>query len=98
MANRRHGPSMASLRLKAAELIEQHGWAQGDYQCGGRLCLIGALRAAACGNPWDVNADITIGPALMQMGFEPGTSQAWEWNDKHTKDEVLAKLREGLDA
>lgn len=39
------------LRNKAADYIEQHGWTRGSMECNGRVCIMGALRAVAFGDP-----------------------------------------------
>lgn len=71
---------------RAADYIEQHGWCQNTMSTpSGRVCLVGALLAAA---PDAGSAQVTrildrLGPGIVS------------WNDYvgRTKEEVTARLR-----
>ncbi len=98
------GPN--ELRLKAAEIIEQRGWAQGWDQRGRGVCPLAALKLAA-----GIAADSTrmlpgeVETAISDMGFDVHMSIKTDksnrlhiWNDapERTQAEVIARLRAGL--
>lgn len=79
----------------AAALIRKHGWWNGRGPCpdpidGPPYCLATSLRAVpngAADAAWDeVRRRIGIDEADDKYGSTP------RWNDRHTKDEVLAVL------
>lgn len=82
--------------LKAAALIEKHGWCQNHYSSAdGRLCILGAVKAALgipVGDEEDVNP---IAEKACERIFDNVGVRAHFWNDRagRTQDEVVAKLR-----
>lgn len=90
------------LRLKAAEVIETRGWCQGAHSNSrGQVCALGALAAVVGRDPYDDPLTDEEAAALRAMGFKshygPELEPIWKWNDApdRTKEEVIAKLREG---
>lgn len=86
----------ATLRCKAAHLLETRGWIRGAYSEEGKHCLVGAL-CAANGTSNYVREGSAVMKALKAMGFE-NDDVAIEWNDRRRRrpHEVLARLRKGL--
>lgn len=91
----------SKLLLRAAALIEKHGWCQ-NYLISpeGKLCFAGAMKVAAYGIPFPSRPG-AIQPT-MEMAwdrFEKAVGVKWgrasKWNDEpgRTKDEVVAKIR-----
>jgi hypothetical protein len=90
----------------AAEVIEQRGWHQGDFQdeATGRVCAAGAIRIAAGGVPFESrreasNAEQAFADCLAAHGLvTPGDCPIeviGTWNDAEdrTVGEVAATLR-----
>jgi hypothetical protein len=79
----------AKLLMKAADLIEKHGWCQGRWRAtDGRLCLRGAIINSGSHQVAFAaihRVDAAIGGPYTSVG----------WNDTmgRTKEEVVAKLR-----
>lgn len=95
------------IRERAARLIEERGWHQGNWKgSDGSLCLEAALWIAAgvrdpekLHDQWppivrEIDAEIKQELGLAGPNFPPERSLA-PWNDapKRTKEEVLAALR-----
>jgi hypothetical protein len=75
------------ILLGAAEIIEQRGWCQGDFQDGnGRVCMLGAISISSVSSPMG-----EAGNAIVLLGLKSVT----QWNDTpgRTKEEVVARLR-----
>ena len=93
------------VRIRAAELIEQHGWTPSVVPEGARpLNTFRALQEAAA----ELGAAVTRRPALIELRDELGVTSifAWEaglWSKRdgfereyvraRTQDEVIAALR-----
>jgi hypothetical protein len=88
----------ATLRRRAARLLEKQGWIKGVYLDAGKLCLVGALCKASHCSFGSETYNAEIQGALFAMGFRDGEDQAIDWNDatRRRKHEVLARLRKGL--
>ncbi len=75
---------------KAADYMEEHGWARGQYKSRGAVCLIGAILMA--------NYRISNMEAhdLTARHFSSCNESVVYWNDNIAKDkeQVVAKLRE----
>lgn len=91
-----------ALRLKAAEVIEERGWCQRAFQQrDGSVCLIGALSVVLTGAATADSAALKpYRDTVASLGFMTdigGFMSAVAWNDapERTKEEVLARLREG---
>ena len=93
--------------FRAADLLEERDWVQGEGWdgeplTGGCLCLEGAIQAA-CGIPYGetTSADVNHCPAgravrRYLLGDEASNEERlYEWNDQEfrSKDEVIALLR-----
>lgn len=93
------------LRERAALLIEQRGWRQGDWRGpNGELCLDAALVIAAgkiepedLAEEWPALATAADDEIAAELGFGSSGSSCAHWNDdpRRTKAEVLAALRGG---
>lgn len=95
--------AVSNLLLKAAALIEKHGWCQNrleDQQ--GRMCLRGAIGMAAAGNAHFFHGGEWVGVAKeadQRVHNAISGGKAWEcpgmWNNERgrTQEEVVAKLR-----
>lgn len=83
----------SKLLLKAAALIESKGLCKGQYTERDRYCVFGALDASAGFFPGDgVFASCSaLDEAILRFGDAVGSIAGW--NDDHTKEEVVAKLR-----
>lgn len=81
--------------LKAADLIEEHGHVQGRYgneRVG--FCILGALHmAVGIKSPDSVPDDPVVAAAVNKYLATAIKARADDWNDSHSKDEVVAKLR-----
>ncbi len=77
------------LLLKAADLIEQRGWTQGEMDSPKGVCVLGALGWGRGHNPARTVAIIRFQEAI-------GGCSVMLWNDENgrTQSEVVAKLRE----
>ena len=92
------------LLLKAAALLEEHGWCQHERSNAGRHCVLGALDEAAGGDrnwghkderaPWwgAVQRLVSAVGATHPIGINWAAAN---WNNQpgRTKEEVIAKLR-----
>ena len=100
--------TIKELREKAADLIEERGWAKGRYEdATGRLCILGALVVAAVPHALEIgleqevlNDDLVVAEAVEQLRRDLGVQHLDEWNDEKcsSADEVIAALggqREG---
>lgn len=80
---------MSELSKKAAQIIRERGWFQGNFEThDGRLCIVGALRVAAWGH-----ADLR--PLLIKYKVhDPDASgddvQAYHDKEQLVNDEVWA--------
>lgn len=94
------------ILLKAAEIIEERGWCQGNPR-DGRICVMKAIELATGIEPDGFTAvnygPVTDHPASQQLlaylGLPPkqlGLSTLWQWNDNEnrTKAEVIQALRD----
>jgi hypothetical protein len=93
---------------KAADLIEQRGWAQRRFEdANGRLCIHGAIHLVvsrlAVRNDWDRDSLSTAAwhqflEYILAEGVEPDLVRLgfMRWNDspERTKEEVVRALRE----
>lgn len=84
----------ADVLRHAALLIEERGWAQGDYEVDGRLCLLGSLNVATDGHSWSTAMLANEACFFMIRG-----GIGAEWNDEpgRTAAEVTAALRTAAD-
>lgn len=96
----------SAIVTKAIDLIEEHGWGQGIYKDhSGRLCMIGALRAAAgeplidggSGVPHPKNGDnyqAYQDAYWALVGKIPSRALPVVWNDQFAKsqDQVIDVL------
>lgn len=82
------------LRLEAARLIQEFGFAKGQYRdANGCFCMVGALRTADRGlGKLHSSNSIEVINAIEEMGFF-GTAII-HYNDapERTKEEVIARL------
>jgi len=90
---------------RAADLIEERGWATGvtGWRVGGRLCLEGGIIAAiggatAADQPlaWACPAYAAVGDYLGRPALSVcGDRELWKWNDRpeRTASEVVEVLR-----
>lgn len=78
----------STILYRAADLIEKEGWARG-HMTGprGGYCMLGAMRVAETGSPYDSSPEVR--KAIKALHLESVT----RWNDRHSKDDVLRKLR-----
>ncbi len=92
----------AELRIKAAEIIEQRGWCQNTIESSdGSVCMVGAMRTAACGrasdwSAWDTPEYKEAREQLREEIGIHGTLTGWNDCSGRTQVEVLARLRAGL--
>lgn len=75
----------------AADLLERVGWCQGYLEDNGKVCMVGALRAAGM-------LRLGRGPyreLVARVSQQIGHCSWLQWNDRpgRTKEEVIAKLR-----
>ena len=99
------GPSPAAeaaapaVLAAAADLIEGRGWAQGEHEdAAGRLCMLGAIRAAVYGAPVLGAADdprFGLALAAERLAAARCGRDLTGFNDSagRTRAEVLAVLR-----
>lgn len=87
----------AAIFQRAADLIEEFGWKQGDYgskeQAG--FCMIGALAEARV-DLGDIGRDSRVPKCYIGVTEDwLGNDWNYQWNDEdgRTKDEVVARLR-----
>lgn len=97
-----------NILLKAADIIVQYGWIQdkvGNVHMG--FCLVGALQQAAYGQtfystytdvPGNVRNDYLT--ACRKLGEHIHSVTLYSWNDRNyrTKDQVVAALKEAVNA
>jgi hypothetical protein len=77
----------AKLLLKSAEMIEDRGWCQGNFEDKqGRMCLMGALKAAAPGME-------AMGAYIRLRDYLGGSVMSWNDGTCQSQDEAVAKLR-----
>lgn len=85
------------LLLRAADIIESHGWCQNSYtSAGGKLCLLGAVKVARGLTPEDAeDTEALVERACERVYVSLGLRRVHIWNDEpgRTKEEVIAKLR-----
>lgn len=88
---------ISEVCFKASEVLEKRGWYRGDFECGGKVCALGALNVAAYGN-----ADVTCKDNCKCVGCRAQTAVEAlvgmtldRWNDDvaHDKRQVQRKLR-----
>jgi hypothetical protein len=86
--------ALVDVLLRAALLIEEHGWCQRQSRTGsGALCPVAAIAAAAAG---DKDLEHRAQTALERWVIWNSHDQSVaSWNDapERTRDEVLAALR-----
>lgn len=95
----KHVVAEAEVYEQAADLIDQRGWAQGQFvDCDGKICAEGALNLAAFGevDPWSGEYRWTevskhIGE---QVGKEYGCICDWQDETGRRQEEVTATLRD----
>lgn len=96
--------TIPDLLDKAADVIIERGWHQGDYQKPGgeAVCAMGALFAAAARSPRtaglntaDPRSAAAVAATCLKrhLGIE-SSLPAWNDSPGRTEDEVLAALRE----
>lgn len=80
--------TIADVLSRAADLIVECGWTQGEWENNGCFCLDGALM--------HVKGDTYTFPELDLVCQATGAESAIWWNDapERTQAEVVAKLRE----
>lgn len=85
----------AKLLLKAADLIEKHGLWCGGYE-GGRCILTGLIdaegRTTSLGRHGNTAFE-RVTQALGVKGRLDESGEVYNWNDRHSKEAVVAKLR-----
>lgn len=97
-------PRVNEIRLKAADLLEKHGWVQGTWgRDGGPRCMLGACRVAAGVNEANCGGDAEIRYGLAEIAALFSVEKATNgtvhspvlWNDDpdRTAEEVIAALR-----
>lgn len=86
--------SVADVLTRAADLLEEFGWRQGDYgsKREGTFCMLGAVDAA-CG---DLGANFHNDGVCLALYKSFEDASVVKWNDApgRTKAEVVAKLRD----
>lgn len=93
-----------ALLERAADLLDERGWHQGDYiGPDGCLCALGAIYTAVCGQVPDLddplrgygNTMVTTAESRAAAELPPGWPSLSLWNDEpgRTKTEVQALLR-----
>lgn len=91
---------------KAAALIEERGWCQGDFEIDGKLCVLGGvheilfgdphMRFSLVSHPKKETRELVYDEICNRLGIDRtircGVS---EWNDAagRTKEEVISRLR-----
>lgn len=77
--------------LDAAQYIRDHGWCQGRFYDGDRVCLLGALIVSTQGRQ-----EYAAAAAALYQANGPVSSDAHDWNDApgRTKEEVIAALEQ----
>lgn len=86
----------SEILTKAADLIDEFGWMQGEYYNEkGCLCAVGAIRVAADGYVEGAFPSEAATRAIDLVAVHLDTSSVIEWNDDfdRTQAEVVAKLR-----
>lgn len=79
---------------KAADLIDEHGWWDGQSSFpfkGPRLCAALAIKAAAR-DSWDVQS-LAFRQLASFTGAGSGGLSVADWNDAHTHAEVVSAMR-----
>jgi hypothetical protein len=89
--------------LKAADIIEQKGWTQGEFQKSGRHCAVGAINMATGGTPLSARQpEIAYQATHMLLKFLNETTlegsrigSVMSWNDSYakTRKEILKAFR-----
>jgi len=82
----------ADVLDKAADVIVERGWCQGQFRnSAGQVCALAAVHTAARTTPFTWVADEALGIIRKRVGM----SVAY-WNDapERTADEVITALRE----
>lgn len=83
--------------LKAAALIEEKGHAKYTVQdSNGRVCMYGAVTKAITGDAMVTGDTDIVGFLSLKMGGREdlGVGVICAFNDRHTKEECVAKLKE----
>jgi hypothetical protein len=89
----------SQLLLKAAALIEEYGHAtNGDLRNLKGMCTWGALAWAHHGDQWPSGHQGPEAKAMKRIAASiglpgGGNMVVCDWNNRHTKEEVVAKLR-----
>lgn len=90
------------ILLRAADILEEHGWVQGQIGYDGEgYCAFGAMiKALATVNHMGLDdAMMKLGNAVATIG-SPFDSAIFRWNDREdrTKEQVISKMREVANA
>ena len=83
----------------AADYIEEHGWCQYALVMSGRVCMLGAVNAAICGDPAG-GGDMLPFEVTDMLHRATGSASLSSWNDarERTKEQVVRALREAAQA
>ena len=87
---------------KAADIIEEKGWIQGDFETEDGVCVNRAITLVTWsdrGRPMDIELSDQVRRALREY-LSSAPLSLYKWNDKpgRTKEEVLAALRGAAEA
>ncbi|OZF40777.1 hypothetical protein CH296_00535 [Rhodococcus sp. 14-2496-1d] len=88
--------TISEILARAADLIEEHGWMQGEYvNDKGCLCAVGAIRIAADGKVEGHFPSNAATQAIDLMAGHLDAGSVIEWNDDvdRTQTEVVGALR-----
>jgi len=88
--------NVSDVLNKAADLIEERGWAQGAYEnASGGLCVLGAIRKAADLDPPMIIAGVSLDAACAFNRHIGADNLVGDWNDAEgrTSGEVVAIFR-----
>lgn len=86
----------ADVLRRAADLLEEFGWCQGDYGSkeAGAFCAVGACRQASS----DLNfRRDEYGLMWPESALELDNVPPWNDDPARTKEEVIARLREAAE-
>jgi hypothetical protein len=90
---------LKAVLAKAADLIEQHGWIQGDYgNPDTGFCAAGAIWWAIAGRKRDISLETSphngsFVAALDMLPYGVGGAASWNDNPRTTKEDVIQALR-----
>lgn len=94
----------ADVLERAALILEEWNWCQGQLRDGDSFCMLGAIAFASGMNPYDVpdSWDMQEPPTVYEEAVGVLSSvcpHKARWNDQEgrTKEEVIAMLREAAE-